>query len=79
MSMLTKECKLHSRNCPNKNKKSKLKLNPQIKLNEFSSIYFTGRSMIGVSCLDIRDVLFEYQRAVVPFCWAVRPVKSLST
>ena len=26
-----------------------------------------------------RDVLFEYHRAVVPFCWAVRPVRSLST
>ena len=26
-----------------------------------------------------RDVLFEYHRAVVPFGWAVRPVRSLST
>ena len=26
-----------------------------------------------------RDVLFEYHRAIVPFCWAVRPVRSLST
>ena len=25
-----------------------------------------------------RDVLFEYHRAVVPVCWAVRPVGSLS-
>ena len=25
-----------------------------------------------------RDVLFEYHGAVVPFCWAVRPVRSLS-
>ena len=22
-----------------------------------------------------RDILFEYHRAVVPFCWAVRPVE----
>ena len=26
-----------------------------------------------------RDVLFEYHRAVVPICLAVRPVRSLST
>ena len=26
-----------------------------------------------------RDVLFEYHRAGVPFSWAVRPVRSLST
>ena len=26
-----------------------------------------------------RDVLFEYHRVVVPFCWAVRPIRSLST
>ena len=26
-----------------------------------------------------RDVLFEYHRAVVPFCLAVRPVRTLST
>ena len=24
-----------------------------------------------------RDVLFEYHRAVVPFCWAGTPVRSL--
>ena len=29
--------------------------------------------------LTSRDVLFEYHRAVVPFCWAGRPVRSLST
>ena len=28
---------------------------------------------------DGRDVLFEYHQVVVPFCWAVRPVRSLST
>ena len=26
-----------------------------------------------------RDVLFAYPRAVVPSCWADRPVRSLST
>ena len=26
-----------------------------------------------------RGVLFEYHRTVVPICWAVRPVRSLST
>ena len=26
-----------------------------------------------------RDVLFEYHRAVVPFCWAAKPVRSLLT
>ena len=26
-----------------------------------------------------RGVLFEYHQAVVPICWAVRPVRSLST
>ena len=26
-----------------------------------------------------RDVLFEYHRAVVPLCWVVWPVRSLST
>ena len=26
-----------------------------------------------------RDVLFQCHRAVVPFCWALRPVRSLST
>ena len=26
-----------------------------------------------------RDVLFEYHRAVFPFCWAVWPIRSLST
>ena len=30
-----------------------------------------------VSIID-RDVLFEHHRAVVPFCWAVRPVRSLT-
>ena len=37
--------------------------------------------MIGQNIKKVeidRDVLFEYHRAVVPFCWAVRPVKSLS-
>ena len=32
-----------------------------------------------VNNTPILDVLFEYQRAVVPFCWAVRPVRSMST
>ena len=27
----------------------------------------------------LRDVLCEYHRAVVPFGWAVRPIRSLST
>ena len=31
------------------------------------------------NCLTYRNVLFEYHQAVIPFCWAVRLVKSLST
>ena len=29
--------------------------------------------------LRVRKVLFEYHQTVVPFCWAVGPVRSLST
>ena len=46
--------------------------------NASKSFFF----MMYLSRLNInrcRDVLFEYHRAVVPFCWTVRPVRSLST
>jgi len=35
--------------------------------------------IIRVKKIYTRDVLFEYHRAIVPFCCAVRPVRSLST
>ena len=39
----------------------------------FLQIYFCVKGKIVN-----RNVLFEYHRAVVPFCWAVRPFRSLS-
>ena len=54
----------------------------------FSNIFKEGIEnlylMLGTSSMkyakmrfQYRDVLFEYHRAAVPFCWAVGPVRSL--
>ena len=46
--------------------------------NSNKMIFFCKYMIFWVLFLN-RVVLFEYHRAVVPFCWAVRPIGSLST
>ena len=45
----------------------------------FLSVHYRKSAKCCTWFINIRDVLFEYHRAVVPFYWAVRPVRSLLT
>jgi len=44
-----------------------------------SFLYLINNECKNIFIWTVRDVSFEYHQAVVPFCWAVRPVRSLST
>ena len=48
-------------------------------LGSFVKLFLFWHCLTEIIWNCIRDVLFEYHQAVVPFCWAVRPVRSLST
>ena len=45
----------------------------------FISVHYRKSAKCCTWFINIRDVIFEYHRAVVPFYWAVRPVRSLLT